>query len=162
MKVMITLLFLAAAVVVHAEEEKESNMKFHPQAVLHYLEMEDENMAKQVRRIIKMDPIQPTKQSLFPTALPTGLPPKIQRCLRKAVVCHKEAGNDACEHLQCIKETGCCLHVAGLRLVHLPPSVLKCLPIIPCCMLASRTCEERLCCLVRFGECARRFQYREK
>ena len=77
MKVMITLLFLAAAVVVHAEEEKESNMKFHPQAVLHYLEMEDENMAKQVRRIIKMDPIQPTKQSLFPTALPTGLPPKI-------------------------------------------------------------------------------------
>ena len=75
MKVLIALLFLAAVVFVRAEEEKEPDMKFHPQAVLHYLEMEDEKMAKHVRSILKMDQKrEPKKESMFPTALPTGIP----------------------------------------------------------------------------------------
>ena len=79
MKVLIALLFLAAVVFVRAEEEKEPDMKFHPQAVLHYLEMEDEKMARQVRSILKMEgngdgKEPPRKESMFPTALPTGIP----------------------------------------------------------------------------------------
>ena len=75
MKVLIALLFLAVVVFVRAEEEKEPEMKFHPQAVLHYLEMEDEKMAKHVRSILKMDQKkEPRKESMFPTALPTGTP----------------------------------------------------------------------------------------
>ena len=35
------------------------------------------------------------------------------------------AGNDSCEHLECIKETGCCLKVAGLRYHHLPEPLVS-------------------------------------
>lgn len=161
MKVLIALLFLAAVVFVRAEEEKEPDMKFHPQAVLHYLEMEDEKMAKHVRSILKMDQKkEPRKESMFPTALPTGIPKRFARCAKKAVICHKIAGNNSCEHLECIKETGCCLKVAGLQYQHLPEPLKKCLPVIPCCMLTAKSCEEKLCCFVRFGECARRFAYK--
>ena len=163
-------------------------------------------------------------------------------CIVNAIICHKKAGEDACEHLECIKNTGCCLKGAGVK----PPPFMvciiesvslyslsmvffwiclavidwqtdrltdwltdywlnacltdtrranrltdwigdltnwrtwltdrlidwlvshltrndwlfrfqkKCLPIIPCCMLGSETCEEKLCCFVRFGECLKK------
>lgn len=47
MNAMIALLFLAA---VGAYNETE--MEYHPQAILHYLEMEDRQMAKKVRSIM--------------------------------------------------------------------------------------------------------------
>ena len=60
MKAMIALLFLAA-VAVYARAE----MEYHPQAILHYLEMEDREMARKVRSYIKLD---------FPSGRPSGLP----------------------------------------------------------------------------------------
>lgn len=32
-----------------------------------------------------------------------------------AVVCHRRAGDDACAHLKCIRQTGICLRQAGVR-----------------------------------------------
>ena len=77
MKTMILLLFLAA-VAVYAETE----MEYHPQAIMHYLEMEDREMAKKVRSIVKLEDPQPLRPSFRPTGrlpsgFPTGLPPKI-------------------------------------------------------------------------------------
>ena len=79
MKVIIALLFLAA-VAVYAEEE----MEYHPQAVLHYLEMEDQEMARKVRRHIKMDlprgrpTFHPSfRPSFRPSGLPISLPPEV-------------------------------------------------------------------------------------
>lgn len=31
----------------------------------------------------------------------------------------------------------------------------KCLPIIPCCLEGSDSCEEKLGCFVKFGKCAK-------
>ena len=85
MKAMIALLFLAA-VAVYAKAE----MEYHPQAVMHYLEMEDREMAKKVRSIVKLeDPgklgpsFRPSFRPSFlptgrlPSGFPTGMPPAI-------------------------------------------------------------------------------------
>ena len=40
-------------------------------------------------------------------------------------MCHKKAGDDACEHLKCIKCTGDCLIAAGVRLHHIPPEMVS-------------------------------------
>ncbi|KAL9973888.1 hypothetical protein ACROYT_G020395 [Oculina patagonica] len=150
MKAMIALLFLAA-VAVYARAE----MEYHPQAILHYLELEDQEMARKVRSIVKLNDPQ-VRPSFRPSGFPTNIPPKVKLCIVAAIACHKRAGDDACEHLKCIKRTGVCLHNAGVRVQHLPDNMKKCLPIIPCCLLFSKSCEERLCCFVRFGECAKR------
>ena len=44
-------------------------------------------------------------------------------CIGNAIVCHKKAGEDACEHLECIKNTGCCLKGAGVK----PPPFMVCI-----------------------------------
>ncbi|KAL9973876.1 hypothetical protein ACROYT_G020382 [Oculina patagonica] len=155
MKAIVALLFLAA-VAVYAEEE----MEYHPQAILHYLEMEDQEMARKVRSIVKLSDPPSGRPSFRPSFRPSGFPPgvptQVKFCIGGALFCHKNAGEDACGHLKCIKGTGECLKCAGVRLHHLPDNVKKCLPIIPCCLLASETCEEKLCCFVRFGECSKR------
>ena len=69
------LFFVAAAFYAKAELETE----YHPQAVLHYLEMEDKKMAEKVRSIVKLKKggPKPTLPEL-PNGLPTrGIPPKI-------------------------------------------------------------------------------------
>ena len=68
MKAILAVLFLAS-VAVYAMTE----MEYHPQAIMHYLEMEDQEMAKKVRGIIKLEDPQPFK----PSGFPTGIPPKI-------------------------------------------------------------------------------------
>jgi len=85
MKVMIALLFLVA-VAIYAKAE----MEYHPQAVMHYLEMEDREMAKKVRSIVKLedpDKFGPSFRPSFhpsfrptgrlPSGFPTGMPPAI-------------------------------------------------------------------------------------
>ncbi|CAH3047253.1 unnamed protein product, partial [Porites evermanni] len=153
MNVKISLLFFVA-VAVYAKAELEQ--QYHPQAVLHYLEMEDKKMAEKVRSIVKLPDEDPARPSFRPSGFPTGIPPKVKVCIVAAVICHKKAGDDACAHLQCIKTTGLCLKRAGVGIKDLPPNVRKCLPIIPCCLLVSESCEEKLCCFVRFGECAKK------
>lgn len=76
MKAMILLLFLAA-VAVYADEME---MEYHPQAIMHYLEMEDREMAKKVRNIVKLEdphPFKPRPTGILPSGFPTGIPPKI-------------------------------------------------------------------------------------
>ena len=46
-------------------------------------------------------------------------------CIANAIVCHKKAGEDACEHLECIKNTGCCMKGAGVK----PPPFMVCIII---------------------------------
>ena len=75
MKAMLALLFIAA-VAVFARAE----MEYHPQAILHYLEMEDQEMAKKVRNLVQLnDPFRPSGRPSFPhpSGFPTGIPPKI-------------------------------------------------------------------------------------
>ena len=76
MKAMILLLFLAA-VAVYAETE----IEYHPQAIMHYLEMEDREMAKKVRSIVKLEdpnPFRPRPTGL-PSIFPSGVPLKVVR-----------------------------------------------------------------------------------
>ncbi|KAL9986924.1 hypothetical protein ACROYT_G001140 [Oculina patagonica] len=66
MKAILALLFLAA-VAVYARAE----MEYHPQAILHYLEMEDEEMARKVRGLVGPSarpsfPDQVFAQAVFP------------------------------------------------------------------------------------------------
>jgi len=69
MKSIIAFLFLAAVTVyVRAE------LEYHPQAVLHYLEMEDREMAKKVRSLIKARGLPSGKPSLPPSFKPSGFP----------------------------------------------------------------------------------------
>ena len=75
MKPMIALLFLAA-VAVYTKAE----LEYHPQAILHYLELEDREMAKKVRSIVKLEDedssgAMPSSQPR-PSGLP-NVPPKI-------------------------------------------------------------------------------------
>ena len=73
MKTMIGLLFLAA-VAVYAQAE----IQYHPKAIMHYLEMEDREMAGKVRRIINLDARAiPTATTARPNGFPTGVPPRI-------------------------------------------------------------------------------------
>ena len=76
MKAMIALLLLAA-VAVYAEEK----MEYHPQAILHYLELEDHKMAEKVRSIVKLEDPGKFRPSGLPSGrpsgFPTGIPPKI-------------------------------------------------------------------------------------
>jgi len=67
MKTILVLLFLAA-VAVYTQAE----MEYHPQAIMHYLELEDREMAKKVRTLVKLNDAEPK-----PRELPTGIPPKI-------------------------------------------------------------------------------------
>ena len=69
------LFFVAVAFYAKAELEKE----YHPQAVLHYLEMEDRKMAEKVRSIVKLkeDGPKPSSSPKLPSGLPNGIPPKI-------------------------------------------------------------------------------------
>ena len=74
MKAMIALLFLAA-VAVYARAE----MEYHPQAILHYLEMEDQEMAKKVRRMVGKklnETVLPTGNFSRPSGFPTRGPPQ--------------------------------------------------------------------------------------
>ena len=78
MNVKISLLFfLAVAVYAKAELEQE----YHPQAVLHYLEMEDKKMAEKVRSIVKLqdeDAARPSYRPSFrPSGFPSRVPPKV-------------------------------------------------------------------------------------
>ena len=74
MNVKISLLFLVA-VAVYAKAELEQ--QYHPQAVLHYLEMEDKKMAEKVRSIVKLPDEDPARPSFRPSRFPTGKPPKV-------------------------------------------------------------------------------------
>ena len=69
MKSMIALLFLAA-VAAYARGE----LEYHPQAVLHYLEMEDREMARKVRSIVNARGLPSSKPSFPPSFEPTGIP----------------------------------------------------------------------------------------
>ena len=76
MKSVVALLFLAAVAACAWAE-----LEYHPQAVLHYLEMEDREMAKKVRRIVKARGLpsgKPTFPPSFkPSGFPTGIPLKV-------------------------------------------------------------------------------------
>lgn len=76
MNVKIALLFFVA-VAFYAKAELET--EYHPQAVLHYLEMEDRKMAEKVRSIVKVKEDGPKLSSSpkLPGGLPNGIPPKI-------------------------------------------------------------------------------------
>ncbi|CAH3020854.1 unnamed protein product, partial [Porites evermanni] len=143
----VTLLFLVA-VAVSAKVE----MEYHPQAVLHYLELKDQHLARKVRGMLKLDADFPRPSPSLPPGISKGL---VKHCVAEAIKCHIAADEDACGHLKCIKSTACCLYVAGLRIKHLPEPVKKCLPIIPCCLEGSDSCEEKLGCFVKFGNCAK-------
>ena len=58
-----------------------AELEYHPQAVLHYLEMEDREMAKKVRSIVKARGLpsgKPTFSPSFkPSGFPTGIPLKV-------------------------------------------------------------------------------------
>ena len=70
---MIALLFLAA-LAVYARAE----MKYHPQAVLNYLEMEDREMARKVRSIVNARGLPSGKPSFSPSSHPPkDLPPGV-------------------------------------------------------------------------------------
>ena len=69
MKSLIALLFLSA-VAAYALAE----LEYHPQAVLHYLEMEDREMARKVRSIVKARGLSSGKPSFSPNLKPTGIP----------------------------------------------------------------------------------------
>lgn len=77
MKAMITLLFLAA-LAVYARAE----MLYHPQAILQYLEMEDREIARKVRNVMKLNdgdrpsgfPTGRPRPSGFPSGFPSGVP----------------------------------------------------------------------------------------
>lgn len=74
MNAMIALLFLAAVAVYSRAE-----MEYHPQAILHYLEMEDQEMAKKVRRMVGKklnETVLPTGDFSRPSAFPTRGPPQ--------------------------------------------------------------------------------------
>ena len=76
MKSMILLLFLTVVASCAWAE-----LEYHPQAVLHYLEMEDREMARKVRSIVKARGLPSGKPSLPPSfkpkGFPTGLPLKV-------------------------------------------------------------------------------------
>ena len=67
MKTILALLFVAAVAAYSQAEE----MEYHPQAIMHYLEMEDREMANKVRTVLKM-PV----NDADPKPFPTGIPPK--------------------------------------------------------------------------------------
>ena len=78
MKSMIVLLFLTVVAACAWAE-----LEYHPQAVLHYLEMEDHEMARKVRSIVKArglpssKPTFPRAPSFKPNGFPTGIPPGV-------------------------------------------------------------------------------------
>ena len=74
MKVIIALLFLAA-VAVYAEEE----MEYHPQAILNYLEMEDQEMARKVRGFLepRVQVVPPTRKPR--PRMPTTISPGVKK-----------------------------------------------------------------------------------
>ena len=77
MKSMIFSLFLTVVVACAWAE-----LEYHPQAILHYLEMEDREMAKKVRSIVKARGLPSGRPSLppsfnpsfMPSGFPTGIP----------------------------------------------------------------------------------------
>jgi len=66
MKTILALLFVAAVAAYTQAQE----LEYHPQAIMHYLEMEDREMANKVRGVLKMNDAEPKPK------LPTGIPPK--------------------------------------------------------------------------------------
>jgi len=67
MKTILALLFVAAVAAYTQAQE----LEYHPQAIMHYLEMEDREMASKVRSVLKMNDAEPK-----PTGPATGMPPK--------------------------------------------------------------------------------------
>jgi len=67
MKTILALLFVAVVATYTQGEE----LKYHPQAIMHYLEMEDREMATKVRSVLKMNDMEPN-----PTPASTGMPLK--------------------------------------------------------------------------------------
>ena len=64
----VALLFLVA-VTVSAKVE----MEYHPQAVLHYLEMKDQHLARKVRGMLKLDADFPKPSPSLPPGISKGL-----------------------------------------------------------------------------------------
>ena len=73
MKAVIPFLFLALVAVYATHTE----MQYHPQAILKYLEYEDQQMAKKVRSIVKLEDANPLKRRGGPSGFPTVIPPAI-------------------------------------------------------------------------------------
>ena len=76
MKAMTIALLFLVSVVAYAKAE----MEYHPQAIMHYLELEDREMAKKVRSIVKLEDAQPMMikpTGRLPSGFPTGVPPKM-------------------------------------------------------------------------------------
>jgi len=69
MKLLIAFLFLTA-VAAYARAE----LQYHPQAVLHYLEMEDREMARKVRSIVNARGLPSGKPSFLPSFKPSFKP----------------------------------------------------------------------------------------
>ena len=68
-------LLCLVAVAVSAKVE----MEYHPQAVLHYLELKDQHLARKVRGMLKLD-------ADFPKPSPTSLPPGISKGLLVSIL----------------------------------------------------------------------------
>lgn len=68
MKTILALLFVAAVAAYTQAEE----LEYHPQAIMHYLEMEDREMANKVRTALKM----PVNDADPEPGLPTKIPLK--------------------------------------------------------------------------------------
>ena len=68
-------LLCLVAVAVSAKVE----MEYHPQAVLHYLELKDQHLARKVRSMLKLD-------ADFPKPSPTSLPPGISKGLLVSIL----------------------------------------------------------------------------
>lgn len=62
-------LLLLVAVAVSANFE----MEYHPQAVLHYLELKDQHLARKVRGMLKLDADFPSPSPSFPPGISKGL-----------------------------------------------------------------------------------------
>lgn len=96
MNVKICLLFFVA-VAVYAKAELEQ--QYHPQAVLHYLEMEDKKMAEKVRSIVKLPEEDSARPSFRPSGFPTGIPPKVVSSTFTCTMKSSKARANNCSYL---------------------------------------------------------------
>lgn len=65
----VTALLCLVAVAVSAKVE----MEYHPQAVLHYLELKDQHLARKVRGMLKLDADFPKPSPSLPPGISKGL-----------------------------------------------------------------------------------------
>lgn len=160
MKATLALLFLAAlAVFVQAEWASE----FHPHAMLEYARGEEHEMKRQLFHLVKMDngfetsfkrEFKPSFEPSFEPSFKPSFSPGVIKCAIQFTRCKKRAAN-SCDVLGCIKKFGICLAGQNVQLPKpVEESVKECLPLIPYCLkLSGESCDEKLCCFVRFKEC---------